>query len=516
MTLLPKLRFNPIAFAFLLVFACGSVLRFFPGLLTGFPINDGGMLLAMIRDLRLNGLILPAFTSYNFSSIPYAYPPLGMYLAAILSNLFSIAEIELLRWLPALFCTLTIPAFYWLAQEITVSPIKAFLAASFYAILPGSYEWLIMGGGLTRSLGILCSIIAIRQAYRLFRGDERSGALGAAVVWGALSVLSHPEMGLQTAVIFFVFWLYLGRGVSGVKKAVKLLFGSVLLTAFWWLSVIYHHGLDPFISAVQTGVHETLLASLFHAFFSIQGDLPIMPILRIVGLFLVIRRREFLLPLWSLAPFLADPRNAPAVAIFPFLLLASEGLYALGTRFRDAYSITFPRDQNASRNLKIAGWCSLGTVFLYLFYTSFLSIQDLRAISLSPSDRETMQWIGNQTPPGSRFLLVTNRGEISPMVDSYQEWFPVVAERHSVSTLQGREWTLGSHFYLYSQSLMALQACPQVDCVHTWLRENETQIDFILIQKQGTSEELLSSLTESQSYEVLYDSADVEIFAPSP
>ncbi|MGC8857076.1 MAG: hypothetical protein ACP5QU_09780, partial [Anaerolineae bacterium] len=30
----------------------GFLVRFFPGLLAGFPLNDGGMFLTMIQDLR--------------------------------------------------------------------------------------------------------------------------------------------------------------------------------------------------------------------------------------------------------------------------------------------------------------------------------------------------------------------------------------------------------------------------------------------------------------------------------
>ena len=71
-----------------------------PLLLVGFPLNDGGMFLVMIRDLRLNGFALPAFTSYNLSNIPFAYPPLGLYAGAIL-NLLGVRELDILKWLPA-------------------------------------------------------------------------------------------------------------------------------------------------------------------------------------------------------------------------------------------------------------------------------------------------------------------------------------------------------------------------------------------------------------------------------
>ncbi|MDO9302752.1 MAG: hypothetical protein Q7T89_15305, partial [Anaerolineales bacterium] len=64
----------------------GAVVRFVPAASNGFPLNDGGMFYTMIRDLQANHYILPQFTSYNFADIPFAYPPLGFYIAASLSD----------------------------------------------------------------------------------------------------------------------------------------------------------------------------------------------------------------------------------------------------------------------------------------------------------------------------------------------------------------------------------------------------------------------------------------------
>ncbi|MFM8427194.1 MAG: hypothetical protein ACKOBL_18670, partial [Chloroflexota bacterium] len=44
-----------------------------------FPLNDGGLFFQMITDLQSNSYKIPDFTSYNFASIPYAYPPLAFY-----------------------------------------------------------------------------------------------------------------------------------------------------------------------------------------------------------------------------------------------------------------------------------------------------------------------------------------------------------------------------------------------------------------------------------------------------
>ena len=94
----------------------GAVVRFWPVITNGFPLNDGGMFYIMIRDLKANHYLLPEFTTYNFADIPFAYPPLGFYIAASLSDLLPVSELGVLLWLPALVNTLSILVFYKLGN----------------------------------------------------------------------------------------------------------------------------------------------------------------------------------------------------------------------------------------------------------------------------------------------------------------------------------------------------------------------------------------------------------------
>ena len=100
----------------------GMIARFFPGVQAGFPLNDGGMFLSMINDLRASHYALPAETSYNNLGIPYAYPPFGFYFTRLLSDVFSFSEVALLRWLPPAVNTLSILVFYLLASLLLEFP----------------------------------------------------------------------------------------------------------------------------------------------------------------------------------------------------------------------------------------------------------------------------------------------------------------------------------------------------------------------------------------------------------
>src|SRR5690349_6694757 len=147
----------------------GVIVRFLPAAMNGFPLNDGGMFLAMTRDLQANRYLLPEFTTYNLEQIPFAYPPLGFYVTGILSDLLSIPMTWLFLWLPALINAISILIFYKFAVQILPSRMLASLATLFYALSPRAFLWQVMGGGVTRAFGMLFLLLMAWQAMQLFR-----------------------------------------------------------------------------------------------------------------------------------------------------------------------------------------------------------------------------------------------------------------------------------------------------------------------------------------------------------
>ncbi|MCL4824736.1 MAG: hypothetical protein KJZ57_11025, partial [Anaerolineales bacterium] len=178
-------------FSVLILFAAllfGGLVRFLPALMTRFPINDGGMFYTMARELSANGYALPATTSYNGLSIPFAYPPLGLYLASLLADLARVPLLGVFLWLPPFFSLLAIPAFYLLARALLADKLRASLAALFFALAPGSYDWHVMGGGVTRSAGMLFLLLAAFFVFRLFQQGDRRLVLPA-ILFSSLAVL---------------------------------------------------------------------------------------------------------------------------------------------------------------------------------------------------------------------------------------------------------------------------------------------------------------------------------------
>src|SRR3954468_24754441 len=141
----------PVALA--LAVALGIAVRAYHVLSQDFPLNDGGLFFAMVRDLQAAHYHLPAFTSYNDAGIPYGYSPLGFYLAGLLDDLTPLTLIDLFRWLPLTVSALTVVAFAWLARGLLSSRAAVVVSVLAFSLVPRSFIWMLMGGGLTRSLG---------------------------------------------------------------------------------------------------------------------------------------------------------------------------------------------------------------------------------------------------------------------------------------------------------------------------------------------------------------------------
>jgi len=98
--------------ALLLALVLGGFVHLEPVLSAKFPLKDGGLFFTFINALLQNHFSFPDTISYNGLSIPFVYPPLSFYISALVSSLFHIPVIDLLRILPAVFSILTIVAFY--------------------------------------------------------------------------------------------------------------------------------------------------------------------------------------------------------------------------------------------------------------------------------------------------------------------------------------------------------------------------------------------------------------------
>lgn len=467
----------------------GTLVRSIPIALSDFPLNDGGMFFVMSQELRASNYRLPLLTDYNNLNIPYTYPPLSFYLANFSADILGLDLISIFRWLPLALTLFSLPLFYFMARRIAPSPAVATLATLAFAFFPRTYSWFVLGGGISRATYLLAYLLAAAFTYTaLLRGTRV--AIFAAIVSHTAVVLAHPEAGFHSLITGAIFWFILAPNRIGLIRALGIGLGVLGLSAIWWLPALSRHGLDPFVAAVQTGGHNWF--SPIGAFLPLLGSeryITIFTVFGILGMGLEIQTRRWLLPIWFTAPLLISPRSASAISIIPFAIAAGIGLNHLLVNLP-------PRPQTLatywSAIMGRSGLARAGLAYTLLLglLGSFSYSLDLSRIHLSAEGHSAMDWVQENTSPESRFLLITGAGD--GFADPAAEWFPALTRRHSVATIQGREWLLGREFTTFRGRAQELQRCLNIGlaCVANWAQTNAIAFDYLYIQKHQTGSEM--------------------------
>lgn len=498
----------------------GIWLRINPVLLARFPMNDGGMFFTMIQDLRQNAYSLPLFTTYNNQQIPFAYPPLMFYAVGFLADYFHISVLNILLWLPAILNILTIPAFFLLANALLETRIKAALATLIYMLVPLSMDWFIMGGGLTRGMGQLFLILTCWSATRLFQQFSWK-MLTLTILSGALVTLSHPESALLTVISCAILWAFAPRNWQNIRSALAVCLGITALIAPWLFTVWQVHGFDPFIKAAQTNGSQLLLWTKIFTFdFTLEVLPGFVAVLGLIGLFLKISERKYLLPLWVILPFFINPRSASRAAILPLAMLAAIALLDVILPVLVTHGMRVIHRRSQTIGVLLTGWI----ILLMAGGAYNLGIR-MAANRLSESDQQAMVWVQQNTPTDAKFVIIT--GEFQLLRDPLQEWFPTLTTRTSQTTLQGREWTWGGQFIESIVLFDGLQHCinQNMQCVQAETQKLGLPFEYLYIQKQAimqcvegetcqyNGKMLVEDLKKSSDYALAYESTGAAIFS---
>ena len=492
-----------------------------------FPLNDGGLFVAMSRDLLAGHFALPASTSYNAEHIPFAYPPLAFYIVAGTTALTGVDPLVLARWLPLVANLATVVCVAQLARSILRPGWAATLAAVVFALLPRSYEWVIMGGGLTRSIGYLAAVACVSQAVHLARSPGR-WRVGLCSVVAGLALASHLEEGLFALYSLALVLLCFGGGMRSVLTSAIVGVGAALLTAPWWATVIAYHGLAPFQAASLTSgwtTPGTLLAAVGEFLAPRSLPLSVIGSLGVLGAGLCLVRREPFLPVWLLAIFVLTPRSAPTQAVLPLALLTSLA----------AAELVVPR---LARDVQRAGGAMGGfrgpvvaqigqllgmdngrlvasTLMLLMVLGGVyriwprLPLEPFTLDSLSPGERDGMALLANRTGPNDPVLVLSTTESWEE--DMAGEWFPVLANRQSVLTPQGAEWLPDN---LHARKVCLFQKVREVapwgiSDLDTWASERGVVFSAVYISKVPRGpidwEPVVRSARTSPDYTVLLD-----------
>ena len=497
--------------AILFVTFLGAFPRLFFALSSKYPLNDGGMFYVMIRDLQSASYSLPLYTSYNGGQIPFVYPPLGFYLAGSLSTLLHISLIDCLRLLPPVLSILSIPAFFLLSQSLLENEILASAASLAFATIPTAFDWDVMGGGLTRALGLIFALLMLYQIVGLLR-NPRAWRILVTAITASATLLSHPSTAWFSAYSAVILLVAYGRS----RKAVGYLFlaggVTVLLTSPWWLTVIGRYGLLPFVAASDNAITplSSFLAALLLQFPN-QPLLEIWSVLGLVGLLLCLKDRKWVLPLWTLAVALLQGRGWPAFIEVPFALI-------VGIALARILSLVGASAKQENTPESLQGWYEIldgigaKVGLIYIVGISLLAaFIAAPKTSLSQSQVDAMTWVSTHTPAASKFVVMT--GVPDSGSDPVIEWFPAFAQRVSVVTPQGYEWE-PHEFARRQASDASLQACvtQTTACLDQWAQTSGNTLEYIYLDSPASSS-LANSLSASSEFESVYCASEAQIFA---
>lgn len=461
-----------------LIIILGFVIRlsFFIG--NSFPLHDGGLFYVMIQDLISNHFKLPIYSTFNHANIPFIYPPLGLYIVGLTEKLTGIDRLQLFRLFPLLISTLTIPAFFGLAKEVLKDEWKSLAATTFYAILPMSFAWLILGGGVTRSFGALFGILALTNIFHFITNGKKSSAIFGSVFCG-FSVLSHPEW---TWFLFYSIGLYIVLLLVQNKqkiiiRSLIIFLGTALIVLPWAVTIFRNHEMSIFLPLLDSGFSRwNDIFRLILLQWSEELFIPIITIISIGGMISMIKKRQWFLVILLPLIFFLQGRAADQKAVIPLALLAGDGIYCF-------IKLIYPRFQPAvhSRKPSVIGVGLVTYLLVYILSSTIISVSDF-VKPLPDQYINSIDWINKELPVNSKILVVSGEDWIQ---DNYSEWVSAISGRESISLIQGYEWLPGfsNRIFRYDQILSEYQKGTKY--LLKWINDNNMKPDYLILTKEA-------------------------------
>jgi hypothetical protein len=496
----------------------GIFVRIYPLLRADYPLVDGGMFYTMIRELQASQFTLPLYTAYNLAQIPYAYPPLALYAAGLLNSFTGISLLEILKWLPVVVNILIIPVFYIFVRRMLGKDPEAALATLLFVLIPNSYRWQIVGGGLTRAFGALFFLLTAYCASRMYR-EKKTAWIIFTILAGSVTVLSHLEWALQAAAAGFLFWIFWGRNRRGVLMTTAVIAGVLLLTSPWWGTVIQRHGIGIFSNSAAVSPPPWFFWSpLLSMSFTLEPTV-VIAVLAMLGFFIHLARKDYLPAIWMLLALMVDPRGGRPASVFPAAVLA---MTALSRGIAPQLLKVQPGSSTPGEwidSIKTAvGRLFWGALTLLMLYNAYIHSNSLANKFLGKEELNAMQWVGSHTSPEAKFLVLG--WDKTWGYASLAEWFPALTGRRSINTAQGTEWLAGDQGALrqvrrYEQSYLCLYS--DSSCLDELTQDPQLQFDYVVLSSKVPGESdrqstLLVSLENSAKYQVVYSSPGVGIF----
>jgi hypothetical protein len=438
----------------LLALTAALAVRAYLAATSHFPINDGALFYEFVRGVAASFPGLPAFVAYNGLDVPFGYPPLSFWVGALLTRL-GVAPLDVVQYLPIAMNAAYMLLFAGLLLRAGHSRLFSGIALLFLLATLRSFEWLVMGGGLSRGMGSLFLLLTLVAAGLPPAWSERDSerprparmVLAGLCIAGA--ILSHLEWGVLTTGAFVAARALGARDLRSFVRD-QLIAGTVALLCIapWVGSVVAVHGTGPFLAAGGTSQWNAVESAL--QIFSVGFNNRANPFF-FLGLAALAARRELFWPIFILLCLFLTPRHSATPLVLPIAVISAHGVLAF---------------VDLARKLRLSGVQSaIATAMLVALVLSWQVYRDRKWAGpfapLAPATLDAMRWV-RANAAGARFAVVTEHGWY---YDASAEWFPTLAGARSVNTVQGREWLPDQAFARWKEmdvQLKSAASCPDM------------------------------------------------------
>lgn len=406
-----------------------------------FPLNDGALFMAFFQAVADAGLRLPDCVAFNGHCLPLAYPPLAFFVTAAL-ELAGLDALAIAKWYPlavqSLYSAFGVVLLARVLRPLPGGDTLWLLASVVFLFVFHAYEFLIMGGGITRATGALFWVLALIGAERLCHGVRARPLLGTGLATGA-AVLSHPEWGPSAALCVTVL---LAMRARDWRTAILATLGTgavaAAMVAPWLMHVLATHGPGPFADASATS--RWSIAQPVAKLISLRIFPDGLELVCAIGAVAALRSGQAVWLVLLLAMQTLLPRSYPSMMPLiaaPVAALGIDWLWrqgaALLVRLRPALAgLGGPR-------LKSLRQLVLATLLAYGLVVLGRAITDVRETLRQPQPDAVaaMAWAAEHVPPGRRFVMLTGD---SWDTDETEEWFALLTPHELISMVRGSEW----------------------------------------------------------------------------
>ncbi len=499
--------------------AASAALYLYNAIRYRFPTGYAGLYTLMTEQLAANSFRLPRTVPfYGPGGFPYAYPPAGFYLAALVTKIFDIASFTYLRFAPPLLTLFFLVLDYVLIQKMTGSRIKALAGASITACAGAVYEYHVQAAGMVRAPALVFAILALILSWDgLFSERPMPARYLRALLAGAalgLTVLSHLSYALFAVIGILVFFLFAAKTNwrSRALISATTFAAGILVSSIWWGTVLVRYGLtvleNPARSHGNFGVLGALVsAGLRSPIVLVQRLLPvtndwipsILVGLIVIGLSYTLLRRKWILPVWFLLVFLFVGEAKRFLVIIGCIAAAD----AIGSLLEWIHA----QDQAQNRVNYLAYTLGLSFILVFSFYGGFRVIRS-DAPTLTPALIDMAAWFQNNSPSDTHYLLLDGYNDLD-------EWIPYLTRRIPIVGNWGGEWVgnLSSLDDLNNQ----VNACiteQSYACLQEVIRRKNLQVPWLISLSKNAA--LNEQIGADSAWQLAYKNDQFVIFESKP